>query len=140
MTQPAGQHIEVLIENIYDQYSAMVFGILLQICPDRGAAEKVLVSTFQKFYLQHKTLQNSPCIFVQIIKYAIETVSEQLQLQQPVIYKSFRESPLLQHLLFKNASMKECENFLQVDRTTVGKMLRHEILQLKAAQKTEILA
>ena len=140
MTQPAGQHIEVLIENIYDQYSAMVFGILLQICPDREAAEKVLVSTFQKFYSQHKTLQNSPCIFVALIKYAIETASEQLQLQQPVVYKSFRESPLLQHLLFKNANMKECQDFLQVDRTAVGKMLRHEILQLKAAQKSEILA
>lgn len=131
----ATQHVNLSLENIYDKYSAMIFGILLQICPHREAAEKVLITTFNKLYSHGELQNNNPCLFVKLIKLAIETAGEQLHLQQPVIYKSFKESPLLQHLLFKNAGLKECEEFLQGDTTSVGKMLRHEILRLKGSQQ-----
>jgi len=132
MIQYAGQHI--IHENIYDKYSAMLFGMLLEICPSREAAEKVMVTTFKKLFKQQGLQQNNPCLFVKIIKLAMESASEQSVLLQPGRCKNFKESPLLQQVLFQNRSMKDCEDHFQLDKTTIGKMLRHEIMQLRAVK------
>jgi len=64
----------------------------------------------------------------------METASEQTLFLQPVRCKNFIESPLPQQVLFQNRSMKDCEDHFQLDKTTIGKMLRHEIMQLRAVK------
>jgi hypothetical protein len=93
---------QLIFENIYDKYAPTLYGIALEICPDKESAEKVFISTFKNIYEQNKTGKNSPSYFVELIKLILSIAkSEVYQHKKDVNFslKQFENTPLLQQLI-----------------------------------------
>ncbi len=113
------------IESLYDTYSVMLYGIVLEICPSTKEAETVLIKTFKKVHKQNIINQASSSICVTLIKLVIQTAHEVLmpeQLKHNFKLKRFEKSPLLHQLI--------CEQ-ISVDDICV----KHKLTPLEVSQK-----
>ena len=73
---------KTIVDTIYDNYSASIFGIILRVSKDSKQAEEILIQTFQTFFLQNPTIENGQNIFMQLLKTTICIASEKLDLSE----------------------------------------------------------
>ena len=102
-----------LFENIYDTYSAMLYGISLSISTTEKEAKVMLINTFIKVRQLNLTEQNYPSICITLIKLLIQTAQEKLNpghLKTRSRLKLFEKTPMLQQLFCRQISfLKYCE-------------------------------
>jgi hypothetical protein len=97
------------LENIYDKYAAMLYGIALQIYPVQKNAEQILIYTFKKIHEQDITPEKHPAFCITLIHLVIKTARE----LYPVKFKNnfrlnqFEKTPLLNQLICDRISLKE---------------------------------
>lgn len=78
---------ESIFENIYDNHSPSLYGIILRISPNTKQAEEILIQTFRTFILQNVTPGNSTTVFTQLLRISICVASEKINLPKDTIVK-----------------------------------------------------
>ncbi len=122
------------LENIYDTYSKMLFGIAMQIAATEQDAEEILIITFKKIYKQNIIQQIYPSICITLIKLLIQTAHEQLnpeELEHNFKLKQFENTPLLHNLLCKQVSFEGHCNATNLSLAMGRKKLREEFNLLR---------
>lgn len=88
-----------ILENAYDKYSPMLYGIAIEISPTKKQAEEILISTFIKAHRQNIAEQKYPSLYITLIKLIVQTAYEQLGLKKTFQLSAFKNKPLLHKLL-----------------------------------------
>ena len=115
----------ISIESVYDSYSAMLYGIALEISPSLKVAEDILIKTFEKVHQLNIIKHVSSSICVTLIKLILQTAQKELKHDEQkhnFKLKRFENYPLLHQML--------CEQ-INLD----GICLKHKLTPLKASQK-----
>ena len=115
------------VENIYDQYADMLYGIALQIAPDEILARQILIATFIKVHRQKITDQKHPALCILLIKLIIETARELLKGNTQFILKQFEKTPMLHKILCVEDVIEEIGRQHQLTTAEIAKKIREEI-------------
>ncbi len=130
------------IEQIYDRYSSIVYGIVLKFTSSESEADRILISTFRKFYKQYAHKETNFSLCVTLIKLAIQTTYEHLQLllangQDGVLI--FEDIPVLYNTVCKNVNLDTYCKENNTTRTEVAKRLSSEIYSLDNLGKISMI-
>lgn len=126
------------IEQLYDTYSPMLYGIALEISKTQSEAEEILMGTFQKIAAQD-FVKDDPTLSVTLVKLAIQTAHEQLgngHFVNPIKLKQFENTPIFHALICEQLSLDNYCEENEVDRCTVLKMLRKESMSVRKLSMT----
>ena len=129
------------LENLYDTYSPMLYGIALEISPGQKEAEEILISTFHKIGKQNLLQQAHPSLCATLIKLIIRTAHEQLkpgQLKNNFRLKQFESTPLLHKLLCEQISLENYGDENKLARAEVAKRIREEFISLRNLKKKDV--
>ncbi len=69
----------ISFENFYDKYCDMIYGIALEISPNKKIAEEILMSTFCKSHKLEIYLKDDPSHRMDLMQLAINVAREKLQ-------------------------------------------------------------
>ncbi|MDZ4823686.1 MAG: hypothetical protein SH856_09515 [Flavobacteriales bacterium] len=61
------------VEQLYDKYGSRLYGIALEISPDREVAEEIMTRTFQKLLRKEILLGKQASVCVALIRLLIQT-------------------------------------------------------------------
>ena len=98
-----------VFENMYEKYSAILYGIALEICPNVVCAERLFTATFKNIYNLNLTGQNSPSLYIELIRLVLSTTKNEIYPHENEInftLKQFNSTPLLQQLICNEISLK----------------------------------
>jgi hypothetical protein len=118
-----------LIESHYDKYSAMLYGIALEISPSSKEAEIILIKTFEKAYSQNLMNSEKAGICGILIKLVIQSAHEVLlpkELKHNFKLNRFEDSPLLHQLLCEQISVNEICLKNKLSSLEVSQKIREE--------------
>lgn len=115
------------VENIYDQYAEMLYGIALQITPDEILAQQILIATFIKVHKQKITDQKHPALCISLIKLIIETAREVLKINDEFKIRQFEKAPFLYEILCGQNAIEEICRQHQLTPTEIAKKIRREV-------------
>ena len=96
-------------EKIYDKYSALLYGVALQISPTTAVAEQILINTFKKAHQQNILNKNYPQLLIILIKLTIKTANEACNpddLINKFRLKQFEKMPILNQFLCEEISIE----------------------------------
>ena len=129
------------LENLYNTYSPMLYGIALEISPAQKEAEEILISTFHEIYKQNLLQQAHPSLCATLIKLIIRTAHEQLnstQLKNNFTLKQFESTPLLHKLLFEQISLEKYGEENELTRAEVAKRIQEEFILLRNLKEKDV--
>ena len=115
------------IENIYDKYSPMIYGIALDISSTQSEAESILISTFHKAYKQNLIKKSSHFLCASLIKLTIQTAREQLKTKNIIKIKQFENASLLHNLLCDQLNLEDFCSENNLSRNQLAKQIREEL-------------
>jgi hypothetical protein len=118
----------------------MLYGVAMEIAPNKTAAEKMLIGTFQKIHQQKLDQQNVPPPYMALVKLLIQTAHEQLytgQLKYNFQLKQFENTPMLQKLICEQIDLENYCIQNQLTRSEMAKKIREEITSLRDFKKTD---
>jgi hypothetical protein len=78
---------EFIFENIYDNHSAELYGIILKISKNTKEAEEILIESFKTYFLQNAKQENNDRVFLHLLRITISTASEKFNLPKQNIGK-----------------------------------------------------
>ena len=129
-----------ILENLYNTYGPMLYGIALEISPAPKEAEEILIRTFHKIHEQN-LLQARPALCATLIKLVIRTAHEQLnpgQLKNNFRLKQFESTPLIHKLLCEQISLENYGEENKLTRAEVAKRIREEFILLRNLKKRDM--
>ncbi len=87
-------------ENFYDTYCDMLYGISLEISPNKKIAEDILIGTFCKSHELGIHLRDNPSHHMDLMRLAIRVAREKLQESGDLSHMKLKqfESAILEHL------------------------------------------
>ncbi len=96
-----------LLENIYDTYSPMLYGIALEIFDTELQAEAALIKTFKLFYKKHLTSAKCPGTFVILLKLIIKTAIEDgfINLKSNKSLRLFENKRVMEYLFLQQKNL-----------------------------------
>lgn len=117
---------ETNIGSLYDTYSAMLYGMALQVSTGTIQAEAILVSTFVKINSYIPTIHNSSASCTLLIKLFIESANEVLDAKQAknIQVKLFTKTPLIHNMLCEGANITTYCEANNITRLEAGKKMR----------------
>ena len=65
-----------VLDCIYDEHSAKLYGIILKVSKNTNEAEEILTRSFRIFFLQNATPVINERIFLQLLKITMDVASE----------------------------------------------------------------
>jgi hypothetical protein len=125
------------MDNIYNLYSPVVYGLAFQITSNEKDAEEILIACFQKIHKLKYLKQRSTGTTLQLIQLTIEIIFETFQKykKKDLDINQFHKSPVLFQLIFeKNNISSLCAKY-GVSTTQLMKSLRGEISALSNIKK-----
>jgi hypothetical protein len=99
-----------ILEDIYDNYSPMLYSIALQISPTQKDAEDILICTFQQINQYQLAQQTHSFICVTLIRLIIQTAQQHfnaLPFNEKTQLKQFKDTPLLRQLFCEATTIEE---------------------------------
>lgn len=69
----------ISFENFYDKYCDVLYGIAVEISPNKKIAEEILMSTFCKSHKLETYLKDDPSHHIDLMRLAIDVAREKLQ-------------------------------------------------------------
>ncbi len=75
------------LEYIYDQYSPLLYGVILKILADESEAEAILIKSFNLFFSKKITADNNKLIFFHLLNVAILVTAEHVSIPKVEIGK-----------------------------------------------------
>lgn len=123
------------LEGLYNRYSALLFGIALQVSPDKESAEEILVLAFQKIYKLELSPLDHASIFITMTRMIIQLAQEKfipLQAKEDLKLRMFEKSGILCNLLNGSFSIDRYCLENKITRAVFAKQVRQEFLDLKA--------
>jgi hypothetical protein len=125
------------LEDIYDRYSRVMYGVAFQITSNEEEAEKILMAGFKKMHILKNLVQRNPATSLQFIKLTVETAFELFPGYKTKHWeiKQFHTSPVLYQLIFENKNIQAlCTKYgLTVPQLT--KKIRSELSILANIKK-----
>jgi hypothetical protein len=121
-------------EKLYDTYSAMLYGMAVEISPSIMQAEKILICTFKKAHQQNIADQKYPLHCLSLIKLLLQTAHQQINNNKGKInfkLNRFKDYPVLHSLLCEQAATENYDEENIGNREGAGKKLRAELLLLR---------
>ena len=128
------------LENTYDTYSPMLYGIAVNYSSSLNKADEILICTFQKLYGLQTTEQRQPSLCITLIKLTIQTAYERnpaTNTGYEYKKKKFEQIPMLYNLLCKKTSLHDlCKenNLTRMDAVT---QMKQEINSLQSYKQEE---
>jgi hypothetical protein len=117
----------LLFENMYDKYSPMVYGIVLEISPTKEQAGQILVRLFQKVYEQNILQEKKHCLCATLIKLTIQTAQEQLKQKKNNNFLLFKDSKFLNMIICEERPVTTiCEEY-KMTFNQVTQKIREEL-------------
>ena len=100
------------IENIYDEYCSMMYGIIIKITNDEKAIETILTSVFKSLLKDDFFALNPHCIRAKIIKLTVQTACNQLNYDEHSYICFSEKTPQLNSILshYSTSSNRELVN------------------------------
>ncbi len=132
----------ISIENLYDNYSPLLYGIALEISQKQSEAEEILIGTFQKIGTQ-VFVKDDPKLCVTLIKLVIQTAHEQLSAGHFVNafkLKQFESTPIFHKLICEQLSLDDYCKENKIKRVKVIKMIREEFISVRKLMMAEKLS
>lgn len=116
------------LKNVYDKYSALVYGIALEITNSKQQAEQVLIRTFEKVQQPNILDHNPGAVCATLIKLTTTTAKElNNELHRTDLkLKRFENQPMLNTLLCNNTSLDDFCKENRLTRMEAAKKLRYE--------------
>jgi hypothetical protein len=132
----ANHSTQTLID-LYGRYSAMLYGIALQIAPSDVEAAQILLTTFEKAQEQIEVENNGHCIWVALIKLNMTTARQQMEgrFNNHNLPNLFPANPLLRKVLFENKTIRQLRNETNLTLEEFGKMMREELHTIRDANE-----
>lgn len=105
------------LENIYDKYCCLLYGIAIQICPAKKMAEQILIKTFIKIYKQGIIPETCPSYCITLIRLILKTAEEEhhrSKVKNTFKLKQFESTPLLHEIICNQITLQDycAENYL----------------------------
>ena len=96
-----------LLENIYDTYSPMLYGIALEIFDTEVQAEAALIKTFKLFYKQNLASAKYPGTFVMLLRLVIKTAVEDgfINLKSNKSLRLFEKKGVMEYLFLQQKNL-----------------------------------
>lgn len=130
--KPISHNLHSSFEQIYDTYSSMLYGVALEISPDKNKAEDILFRTFIKINEQKSEIQQRSSMCLALMKLLIETANEDPEIKKNnYSLKQFENSPLLTTLLIKCTTLENVCKQNNITRMQAARKLREEITLLR---------
>lgn len=121
-------------ESFYDKYSAMAYGIALQISPTQQKAQEIVVVAFRNAHEQNLAGQKYPSPCAALIRLLIKAAHEQLNNNRGKTnfkLKQFEKSPMLHHLLCEQVNIEDYCTENKMTRAQAALQLRKEFSLLR---------
>lgn len=125
------------LENMYDKYSPMLYGIAAEIASSQKEAEQILLTTFQKAHRNDLIEKNKHSLCASLIKLTIQTAHEQLKPKNNFKLKQFENTPLLHKLLCEQINLEDHCTENKITRTQVLKQIRKEFNSIRNTKAGE---
>ncbi len=129
-----GKPVTNAFQRLYDMYSAMLYGIALEISPSQKEADLILFETFMKAHKQDLFNQEGSSVCVTLIKLVIQTAHEVLipeELKHNFKLKRFETSPLLHQLLCEQFSIDDLCSKHKLTPLHISKQIREEFNSMR---------
>ncbi len=126
------------LENLYDRYNAQLFGIALQVSPDKESAEEILILAFQKVYGLELSPLDHASIFTTMTRMIIQIAQEKfipMQAKGDMKLKMFEKNHLLCHLLNGSFCIESYCLENKLSRAEFAKEVRREFMAIKGSRK-----
>lgn len=73
---------EMTFNDIYNNYSAALYGIILKLSKNTRDAEDILIASFRSFMMQQTLMPQSSCIFQDLLRITIPIVAKKVNLTE----------------------------------------------------------
>ena len=126
--------VQSAFENIYEKYSAIIYGIALEICPNVICAELVFTATFKKIYNSNITVQNSPIYYIELIRLVFRITKNEIYPHEKKInfkLKQFDTTPLLQQLICNEISLDNYCILNNIEKNVGLRLIKSEFNSLR---------
>lgn len=126
------------LENLYNTYSSMLYGIALEISPTPKDAKEILIRTFHQASKQNLLQQARPLRCAALIKLVIRIAQEQLhpsQLKNDFRLKQFEHTPLINKSLCGQTSQQNCGEKNELEHGEMARKVREEFMVLRNREK-----
>ncbi|MDB5280644.1 MAG: hypothetical protein JWR61_5599 [Ferruginibacter sp.] len=87
MTSFPDKKKESFFENIYDNYSAPLYGLIWGISHNTEQAEEILIQTFRSYFQINVMTENNHTVFIQLLRITICIASEKTNLPKHKLVK-----------------------------------------------------
>lgn len=124
------------LSDLYDKYSAVLYGIALKISPSKKHAEKILIETFRKAYHLKIAAAIYPSPLVKLIKIVVQKAHEYTGAENNnFVIRDFKNTPLLHQILFEGISVQSYCNNNNLTKPEFDEIIREEFNGLRIVQK-----
>jgi hypothetical protein len=121
------------LEALYDRYSAVLYGVALEISPTETDAESILISTFKKCYKPNLNIETGS-LLITLIKLMIQTAHDKFHTgtnRTNFTLKIFENTPMLHRSLCDQNGFEGYCSEKMLSRQEGFKQMREEFFRLQ---------
>ncbi len=120
----------VWIDHYHDRYTGMLYAVLTEVCQSSADAGIALTRTFEEINNNPAAWQGRQGNVICLLKLAIHTARQHVQVIEPVSIRRFQAYTLLHSFICENGSMEALCERSGLQRAEVARQLHLEMRQI----------